>query len=384
MGNNIIKLITKVIITFNIIYSMSYAMDSVKDDELDQQIGQLLIVGFKGKKPDDDEPKKICSLLKQQKLGGVILYGHNIENPDQLLKLTGCFSTANPKAFIAVDQEGGAVQRLISKKGFQTSTANAEEMSRLPIEQCTELYGLMADELRKYLFNINFGPVVDLNNPERPSPAIGKWKRSYGNDPEAVSTFAKSFVEAHRKTIEPSKQGIACALKHFPGHGYSTEDSHFGVADTTKTAVPEQELLPYQFLIGSGHADMIMTAHIVNMNYDSDGHPATLSSVIIPNFLRKQLGYSGVVVTDDLHMGAITQIYQLDEVVTRALNATCDLLIFSNNSAIIPNLPSWKPDVSLVENVIGIVRENIQRGKIPTERILESHKRLKILKAKIF
>jgi len=131
---------------------------------------------------------------------------------------------------------------------------------------------------------------------------------------------------------------------------------------------------------------MIMTAHIVNKNYDPDGYPATLSCQVIQNLLREQLSYNGVVVSDDLHMKAIREYYKLDEVVTRALNATCDFLIFSNNTsgtytAANQDLPTWDIDLSMAENIIHVIRQKVIEGEISKERIDESYNRLKNLKA---
>jgi beta-N-acetylhexosaminidase len=357
-----------------------YGMDEDKEAELDKKIGRLLMVGFQGTRPEEEGPKKICDLLQQKKLGGVILYRYNIVNPDQLLFLTQSFYEADNNVFIAVDQEGGLVQRLVTSKGFhETPAAQVVADTCADPEQARDLYRLMAEQLAQYHININFGPVVDLNNPSQPSPAIGKYKRSFGNDPERVSQFAKVFVEEHRK------KRIATALKHFPGHGYSTADTHQGIADTTQPAVPEMELTPYKNLISSGHVDMVMTAHIVNKNYDSEGYPATLSPLIIQKLLREDLKYGGVVVSDDLLMGAIQQYYKLDEAVTCALNATCDFLLFSNNTlgtntGATQELPMWKIDGDVMENIIGIIHQKITEGKISIERINESYERLTKLK----
>jgi beta-N-acetylhexosaminidase len=357
-------------------------MEAPDQDEFDKKIGQLLMVGFQGTLPEEEGPKKICSLLQQGKLGGVILYRYNIVDPDQLSQLTQSFYEANNKVFIAVDQEGGLVQRLIASKGFNITTPAAQVVAETyeDPEQARDLYAHMAEELAKYHINVNFGPVVDLNNPDQPSPAIGKYKRSYGNDPERVSQFARIFVEEHRK------KKIATAAKHFPGHGYSTEDTHHGIADTTQTADPERELAPYKNLITSAHSDMIMTAHIVNKNYDPEGHPATLSPMVIRKLLREQLGYEGVVVSDDIHMGAIQKYYPFDEAVMRALNATCDLLIFSNNTsgtntAADSEFPMWDKEASLTENIIATIRQKITEQQITMESINESYERLEKLKA---
>ena len=355
-----------------------YGMEEPQDIELQRKIGQLLIVGFQGTLPEDEGPTKICRLLKEEKLGGVILYRYNIVDPNQLLRLTQSFYDANPKAFIAVDQEGGQVQRLTSQKGFNITTPSAQKVA----EQCSEyeqsrvIYNLMAQELANYRINVNFGPVVDLNNPEHPSPAIGKYERSYSNNPDVVTNFARIFIEEHRMLK------ILTSPKHWPGHGYSTADSHQGLTDTTKTAVPERELLPYTNLISSGHVDMLMTAHVVNTNYDPEGYPATLSPKTLKNLLRS-LGYNGVVISDDLHMGAIQQHYPFETAIMLAVNATCDMLIFSNNAAAAQGISDFKPDASLAEKVIDTIYKKITLGQITLERIEESYQRVTLLKNRL-
>ena len=154
---------------------------------------------------------------------------------------------------------------------------------------------------------------------------IGKYKRSYGNDPLRVAQFAKIFVEEHRK------KSIATALKHFPGHGYSPADTHHGIADTTQTADREMELTPYKKLI-TDHIDMIMTAHIVNKNYDPEGYPATLSPLILQKLLLgSNIMASWFLMTFKWELSQ--QYYKMDEAITLALNATSDFLVFSNNTS---------------------------------------------------
>ncbi|WP_032112310.1 glycoside hydrolase family 3 protein [Candidatus Paracaedibacter symbiosus] len=357
----------------------AYAMEEDREVTLNKKVGNLIITGFKGTSPEEEGVKKIHTLLQQEELGGVILYGYNIVNPEQLFNLTKSLHEANLKSFIAVDQEGGFVQRLTEQKGFR-KTPSAADVAQLYAdpEEARSLYNLMAEELKRYYININFAPVVDLNNPENPSPAIGKYKRSYGDDPELVSQYAKVFIEEHLK------HGILSSPKHFPGHGYSTGDTHQDITDTTQRAIPEKELVPYKTLMKSNHLDMVMTAHIVNRReeYDPEGYPATLSPKILKNLLRSQ-GYNGVVISDDLHMGAIQKHYSINQVVPLALNATCDMLLFSNNRAAMPEATGYSPDLDVSGKVIKIVEQEIKQGGVSLDRINESYQRVSLLKARL-
>lgn len=348
------------------------AMDD--DISLERKIGNLTIVGFEGTSPEMEGPQEISKLLQSDTLSGVILYAHNIVNPEQLSSLTKLFYDANPRSFICIDQEGGAVRRLRQDKGFMVHVPSADEVVRTSSSsEAKLLYSSMAEELKRYRINVNFGPVVDLNNPDSPSPAIGKWGRSYGNDPDVVVEYGTAFIEAHRQ------HKIFTAPKHWPGHGYSTKDSHKGLTDTTKTAIPEKELAPYEKLNKSGHLDMVMTAHVVNTNYDPSGYPATLSPLMIPSLLREK-GYNGVVVSDDMHMGAIQQHYSLAESVPLALNANCDLLLFSNNRAAAGGSVDFDSNPGLSTDVIKIVRKSLDQGGISLARINEAYERVAALK----
>jgi beta-N-acetylhexosaminidase len=211
---------------------------------------------------------------------------------------------------------------------------------------------------------VNFAPVVDVAV-EPNNPAIVKPERSYSNNEDSVALFAKEVVKEHRK------YGVVTVLKHFPGHGSSKDDTHFGIADVTKTW-SERELKPYKLLIDSGYVDAIMTAHIVNKNLDKNGNPGTLSKDILDGILRKKLGYNGVVFSDDMQMHAIAKQYGLEESIRLAVNAGVDIMCFSNN---IPN-----SEERTVDKVHAIIKKFVQDGQIPKERIDESFRRIMKLK----
>jgi beta-N-acetylhexosaminidase len=190
-----------------------------------------------------------------------------------------------------------------------------------------------------------------------------------------VVGYATQFVLAHREV------GVLTALKHYPGHGLATSDSHLGLVDVTRTAQAIEQW-PFQQMIGAGLADAIMTAHLVNRNVDPDW-PVTLSERFIGPQLRTRDGFDGVIVSDDLHMGAIQQHHSLRESVVRAIVAGHDLLVFSNNPAAARNVAAFAPRYDLGEHAAALVREAITRGELTPEQVDAAWQRLARLRARL-
>ena len=260
----------------------------------------------------------------------------NLSNARNARSLTAYFSAAESRhpPFIAVDQEGGWVQRLAGNVGLKKLNSASRVAARMTPEQALDYYRGVAHDLKSFGFNVNFGPVVDLNtNPK--NPIIGRLGRSFSDDPEVVTRYGAAFVKAHREA------GIITSLKHFPGHGSSRSDSHLGFVDISKTW-SEQELKPYAKLIEDDLADMVMIGHLhLSRFQDNEGRqlPATFSKPLLDGVLRTQLKYDGVVVSDDLEMGAIRKHYKSGEALIRAIKAGNDLLIlssFANGSTSLP------------------------------------------------
>ena len=180
--------------------------------------------------------------------------------------------------------------------------------------------------------------------------------------------FAKEVIREHRK------HNVLTSLKHFPGHGSSAADTHFGVADVTETW-SELEIKPYKDLLAAGYVDAVMTSHIVNRNLDPKGLPGTLSRQILDSLLRKKIGFDGVVFTDDMQMHAITKYFGLEEAVRLAVNAGVDVMCFSNNIQ--------GSEQRTVDRVHKIIRDYVDRGIISKERIEESYRRVMALKKKL-
>jgi beta-N-acetylhexosaminidase len=267
--------------------------------------------------------------LAQGTIGGVVLYPDNIRSVQQLRLLTAFLANAKSELvpLIAVDQEGGVVQRLTRRKGY-VYFPSARDVARDPRlrtpDGARRLYGAMAQELALAGINLNFGPVVDLSlNPG--NNVIVRRKRSFGSDPETVTVLAGAFITAHREA------NVLTAAKHFPGHGSSWSDSHKALPDVS-LSWRESELEPYRRLARDGLLDMVMVGHLYHPRF-SDGEklPASLSARAI-DALRADgyIGFKGVVVSDDLEMGAVRESYSLADRVIKAVNAGTDLLVFSN------------------------------------------------------
>ncbi|MCX6052252.1 MAG: glycoside hydrolase family 3 protein [Campylobacterales bacterium] len=343
---------------------------SSKDENLKKMIGHMLIVGFDDEKIDENS--KIVQQIQKYELGGVILFDRfyndrnktkNISSPEQLKELTTKLkSFAKKPLFISIDQEGGKVARLKPSYGF-SEIPSAKNISEQGIPHAKETYEIMAKMIRENGINCNFAPVVDLALNPKNSVIVGL-ERSYGSTSEQVSNYAKILIEAQKK------EGVVSVLKHFPGHGSSLGDSHQGFVDVTETW-SKKELEPYQTLISFGHVEMIMTAHVFNSHLD-EKYPATLSYNVNTKLLRQEMKYSGVIVSDDLQMKAISENFSLKETVTLAINAGVDMLLFGNQ------LGSQDLD-ALVETIY----TQVKNGAIPHARILESNKRIELLQKKM-
>lgn len=340
---------------------------------LDVKIGQMLLVGFRGLTVDEGHP--IISAIRQHHLGGVILFDYdrplqtpvrNIESPEQVQRLTASLQAyADIPLFVGIDQEGGRVNRLKERYGFPP-TFSAQFLGQQPVDRTRQQAEQTAIQLENAGINLNFAPVVDLNrNPD--SPAIGKVERSFSADQQAVIAHARAWIDAHHA------HGILCALKHFPGHGSALEDSHLGFVDVTSTWQRE-ELLPYQSLLQDGFDDVIMTAHIFHGGLDPE-YPATLSRRIVTGILREDLGFEGVVISDDMQMQAIAAHYDLETAIFLAISAGVDILTFGNNLSVY--------DDNIPARAMEIIAKLVDSGRISPERIQASYRRIMRLKKRV-
>lgn len=343
---------------------------------LDEKIAQMLMVGFRGQTLAKTEP--LYTRLSVGLAGSVVLfdydvpsdgsYGRNIANPDQLAALDEQLQALSPvRLLIATDQEGGPyVNRLSPKRGFPPSYS-AEYLGMHDNPEFTRKAAQsMALTMAKAGVNLNLAPVLDLNvNPD--NPIIGSIERSFSADPSVVTRNALAFIQAHHDA------GVLTTLKHFPGHGSSRDDSHQGFVDVTGLW-SRKELEPFRNVIQAGEADAIMTAHIFNRELDPDV-PATLSKPVITGILRNELGYDGVVITDDMQMGAIRQYYGFDAAIEMAVNAGADIIALSNNG------DQYLPD--LAERGFMAIRRGVNAGRISEARVNESFERVMRLKSRL-
>lgn len=337
------------------------------DTELESMIGQMIMAGFRGLEIEKVNPKFLEQIEKGY-LGGVVFFDYdvrlksterNIRSPEQVKKLIGRLQNhAKIPLFVAVDQEGGKVNRLKSKYGFPASVS-AKYLGTLDNLDSTKHYALLnAKTLKELGFNVNFSPDVDVDlNPD--NPVIGKYERSYSNNYEIVIKHASAWVAAHDSI------GIISTLKHFPGHGSASSDSHLGVTDITDYW-REEELLPFKAILQGNYIVAVMTAHVINNKLDSV-YPATLSKKVITNILREDLSFSGIVFSDDLQMKAVNAMYDFNTILKRSIEAGIDILVFGNNLEFDEQAP---------EKAVKAIYEMVQNGTISRDRIKRSYDRI--------
>jgi beta-N-acetylhexosaminidase len=313
---------------------------------LEKMAGQMIIVGFQGDDVGDKSVKALAAEIASGDLGGVMYLKPNVKSLKAVAAMNELFRASSPDLppFITLDQEGGAVERLTEAVGFEELPNAAKVAAGYSPAEAEALYAGMARKVADLGFSVNFGPVADLNvNPK--NQVIAKFGRSFGKSAETVAAYDEAFIAAHHDA------GIITSLKHFPGHGSSTADSHEGFVDITKTW-SATELEPYRIMFADGYEDMVMVGHLYNADYAAQGGgklPASLSPEWIDGVLRGQLGFKGVVISDDLEMGAIRKLYDLHDTIVRAVNAGTDVLLFSNTAAYSASLAAKVQEILVIE-----------------------------------
>lgn len=350
---------------------------------LEENIGMMLLVGFRGTELDSNKNNEIISALRDYHVGSVILFdydaatgkrGRNIESAAQLKRLCKqlrSFATVD-SLLIGIDQEGGYVSRLSTRYGFPAipSAQKCAAKGDDTVRYYADLTGQMLEEIG---INLDFAPVADVNvNPH--CPVIGGIERSFSSDPTVVRRCCLIWAN------ELLDHNVISCFKHFPGHGSATGDTHNGLVDVTDTW-QRCELVPYSMTNENFHATpyeeplfgftipgMVMTAHVINRQLDPSGLPASLSPKIT-SYLRDTLGYGGVIITDDLAMGAIVQQYSFEQAVRMAVLAGADLLCLSNNGGTY--------DVNMVPRAVKVIKQMVADGEVTEERILQSANRVR-------
>ena len=351
-------------------------------DSLNLKIGQMILIGFPGEQVDT----LVLEEIRAGKVGSIIMFEKNVPGSaaslaaqkknipwssasfTSLKKILWTYQkAATIPLLVTIDQEGGKVNRLKPKYGFSRSIT-AQEMGKSHSLDSVRFYAeSTAATLAGLGINVNFAPVVDLGV-NKQNTVIYKVGRSFSANPDSVAFLAEEFIKPHRRF------GVITALKHFPGHGSSTADTHVGVADVTNTWTAA-ELVPYERLIANGSIDAVMSAHIVNKKLDPTGLPGTLSKRILDSLLRKQMHFDGVIFSDDMQMQAIAREHGLEEAIRLSINAGIDILCFSNNIQ--------GSEERTVDKVHGIIRLLVEKGQIQPERIDQSFRRIMKLKKRI-
>ena len=317
-----------------------------------ERIGQLFMLGFTGTSVSAD----LTDLLREYRPGGLILFARNLEDAGQIVRLTNDLQQASPDSplLISIDQEGGRVSRLPA--GFTIFPACAS----VGLCDATVAYkaaAVTAAELRAVGINMNMAPVLDVHsNPA--NPIIGD--RAFSTDPARVSELGLATIRGLQ-----DNRVLACG-KHFPGHGDTAADSHkeLPVVTASRERLEEIELRPFREVIGQGGQELgaIMTAHVLYPALDAK-LPATLSSTILSGLLRHQLGFDGLILTDDMEMHAIIDHYGIDEASVLALQAGADMLLICK-------------DRDRQISAMQAIRRAVEDGRIAEDRLETSLRRI--------
>ncbi|MCX7880635.1 MAG: glycoside hydrolase family 3 protein [Ignavibacteria bacterium] len=332
---------------------------------LEQKVGQMILCGFRG--TSREEVGDLAETLKKGVLGGVIFFDkdsetnekRNILGPEQVSELIEYLQQITQiPLFVGIDQEGGTVARLNSANGFE-DFPSAKEVARNGLNFAKSNYRRLSKLLVAVGFNLNFAPVVDLClNPN--NKVVVQKDRCFSDDFKEVSTYATEFINASKEF------NVLPVVKHFPGHGSSESDSHLSWVDLT-TTWKESELEPYKILARQKNLHFgVMAGHLFNKNFDPN-FPASLSFIWLEEVLRKSIGFSGLIFTDDLQMKAISEHFTLEESIELSINAGANVLLFANQVNFDPKLP---------DKVLSIILELISKGKISLQRINHSFEKI--------
>ena len=317
------------------------------------KVGQLLMIGIHGKTLNDDAK----FMLNEYRVGGIILFDRNMESKDQVKSLIADINKTGKSAgltplFIGIDQEGGAVARMEAQL---IKVPPAEELGKEPIEQAVSLAKQSGTELKDLGFNINFAPVADLGL---------TYGRSFSTNPDDVVRYASAVGKAY------DEAGLWYSYKHFPGIGKTDVDLH---ADTSVVPVSKETLLNEDTKVfvdlikqSKPNTYAIMVSHAMYPQIDAD-HPSSLSKAIITDWLRKDMGYNGVVVTDDMDMGALAKHYTFGDMAVQSILAGSDILLVCH-------------EYEHMQEAYNGLMKAVKDGRISKERLDESVKRILLMK----
>nr|WP_245252242.1 beta-N-acetylhexosaminidase [Paenibacillus sediminis] len=327
---------------------------------LRQKIGQMLLCGFEG----TEVTNELKRFIEEQQIGGVIYFARNVESAQQVARLTEqlqdiAVRSGNVPLWISIDQEGGMVARIT--EGITLMPGNMAVAAAGSLDSAYKLANLSGKELRELGINMNFAPVLDVNN-NPGNPVIGV--RSFGESAESAAEYGARMVHGYQDA------GVAATAKHFPGHGDTDVDSHLDLPTIAHSwdRVERIELVPFKRAIQEG-VDAMMSAHIYFPALETKKLPATLSHAILTGLLRERLGYKGIIMTDCMEMNAIAEHYGTVQASVMAIEAGADIVLVSHT-----------PELQI--GAIEAIERAVQEGQISEDRINASVTRVLALKAK--
>ncbi|MNO29707.1 putative lipoprotein YbbD precursor [compost metagenome] len=316
-----------------------------------EKIGQLVLVGMDGTTTNANTRE----LIENYHVGGFIFYKDNIKDSSQALALFNQLKSdsRNLKVplFLSIDEEGGRVTRLPNE--FLKVPSAAKIGATGKVEAATEIGTVMGRQLHGFGLNMDFAPVLDINsNPG--NPVIGD--RSFGDNADVVSKMGVAVMKGL------SQQGIIPVVKHFPGHGDTSVDSHLGlpVVEHDLERLRKLELVPFQNAIAEG-ADVVMIAHLLLPKLDPD-HPASFSKAIIHDLLRGELGFEGVVISDDMTMGAITENYNMDEAAVEFIASGGNIVLIGHD---------YNKEKAVIEAITTAVKSDVITEEMLDDRVYD-------------
>ncbi|MCH6265360.1 beta-N-acetylhexosaminidase [Neobacillus citreus] len=329
----------------------------ISNMSVDEKIGQMILAGISGTTMDTNAQK----LLSQFHVGGIIFFKNNFETPEQTVQLVNQLKTdniSNLPLFLSADQEGGRVTRLPG--GLTNFPPNGQIGQVNDPEFSYKVGTLLGQELKEFGLNLDFAPVLDINsNPN--NPVIGD--RSFGNNSEIVSKLGIQTMKGIQS------QNVIPTIKHFPGHGDTSVDSHLDLPIVNKSLkeLKQLELIPFERAIDDG-ADVVMVAHILLPELDKT-NPASMSKAVMTDLLRKQLSFRGVIITDDMTMGAITEHFDIGKAAVESVKAGSDIILIGH-------------DYNNVVKITSSLKKAVENGEISEQRLNESIERIIQLKRK--
>jgi beta-N-acetylhexosaminidase len=328
---------------------------------LEQDVAAILMLGWTGHTVQSPSAQALAGHISAGRVGAVVFVKENVGSHQEVQSLVTLFTEA-VVPLIAIDHEGGVVQRLTERHGVSRLPSPRSVAGSLTPERAQALYAEAGSEIARLGFNLNLAPVVDLHDPT--NPQIGHYDRAFDADPARVRIYAQAFVDGF------AAAGVLCALKHFPGDGHARQDGHFGLPDGP-TIWTERDLEPFTQLIRVGRAALVMVGHVRIDRLESRPIPVSLSRAVMTDLLRDRLGYTGVAMTDDLDMKAVSILMTRRQAVISAIAAGNDLLMIRNAEDFDPDLP---------RKVVAWVRDAIAAGEFSRGRIAQAALRVRQLR----